>query len=394
MIDKRIDSVELEDLQALVEDSVSEGRSLEFKLVLPGDAPSQRKEFLADVSSFANAAGGFLVIGIDEKRGVAANLVGVELDDVDAALLRLENMARDGINPRIPGLRIRALALGESKHAFLIWVPRSWAMPHMVSFKGHGKFYSRNSAGKYPLDAVEIRSLFSLSDSASRRLESFRAERLAAISEGHTPVPLEEGARLVLHLMPLSAAHAGAPQYDVMMFRNDLGSLRPLYASGWNHRVNLEGLVTFSQPNKKVPAGTYLQLFRDGTLEACDTGILERMDNTHKTVIPSITFERKLIGALPRFLDLLGRLGVEPPIAVMLSLLSVKGYTMGVSELWRGPTYGGIDRDDLVLPEIMLESTDIEADRVLKPLFDMIWNAAGWPGSIYYNDEGKWEAPR
>ena len=49
-----------------------------------------------------------------------------------------------------------------------------------------------------------------------------------------------------------------------------------------------------------------------------------------------------------------------------------------------------IDRDILLLPEIILENYDIKAEKILKPCFDSIWNACGFSGSFYYNDEGEW----
>src|SRR2546422_806415 len=44
-------------LQALVTNAVLEGRRLEYKEELPGTGDGERREFLADASSFANAGG-------------------------------------------------------------------------------------------------------------------------------------------------------------------------------------------------------------------------------------------------------------------------------------------------------------------------------------------------
>ena len=43
----------------------AEGRTLDYKRTLPGSTDEEKREFLADVSSFANAAGGDIVYGID-----------------------------------------------------------------------------------------------------------------------------------------------------------------------------------------------------------------------------------------------------------------------------------------------------------------------------------------
>ena len=52
-----------------------------------------------------------------------------------------------------------------------------------------------------------------------------------------------------------------------------------------------------------------------------------------------------------------------------------------------------IDRDVLLLPEVIVESYGVKAEDVLKPCFDSIWNACGFPGDLYYNDAGEW-APK
>jgi len=39
---------------------------LDYKRDVPGESDQDKKEFLADISSFANATGGDLIYGVDE----------------------------------------------------------------------------------------------------------------------------------------------------------------------------------------------------------------------------------------------------------------------------------------------------------------------------------------
>ena len=64
---KRPSEIELEDIQSLVEDEVQEGKRLEYKRDLPGTSADEKAEFLRDVSAFANASGGYLIYGIEDK---------------------------------------------------------------------------------------------------------------------------------------------------------------------------------------------------------------------------------------------------------------------------------------------------------------------------------------
>lgn len=63
---------------------------------------------------------------------------------------------------------------------------------------------------------------------------------------------------------------------------------------------------------------------------------------------------------------------------------------MGVN-LGFGRSFGSpIDRDVLLVPEVVVEDFNVASDQVMKPIFDAVWNAAGWPGSHNYDNAGNW----
>ena len=64
-----IEAVTKEHLCSLVVEGVAELRSIECKRELPGEDYEDKKECLADVSSFANTGGGDIVFGIAETGG-------------------------------------------------------------------------------------------------------------------------------------------------------------------------------------------------------------------------------------------------------------------------------------------------------------------------------------
>ena len=378
---QNIDQLELEeenDLQELVDNQIPESKTIDYKESLTDNSDSDKKEFLADVSSFANAAGGYLIYGMRENSGIASELCGLESIDADAEIRRLDNIIRDGIKPRIPGVSLRAIPLRTSRHAIIIRIPMSWASPHMVTFKNDSKFYSRNSAGKYQLDVSELRAAFVLSETTTERIRNFRIERLSKIIAGETPVLLNETAKIILHIIPFGAFNPAA-RFDVSSLASDVGKLQPISALGCDTRHNFDGYLSFKNQL------AYLQVFRNGIIEAVDASIMEPEGS--ELTIPSLLFERKLLDALPRFLAIQRQLGVEPPLFIILSLLGVSGYTMGVNTS-RLDTYP-IDRDALILPEIIVENFECNPSEVMRPIFDAIWNAAGWPRSMNYNENGE-----
>jgi len=101
MINKPIDKIELKDLEQLRINAVAEGKTIEYKRQLSANSDGDRKEFLADVSSFANASGGDLIFGIVEESGSPKSIDGVEIENIDEEIRKYENIIRDGIEPRI-----------------------------------------------------------------------------------------------------------------------------------------------------------------------------------------------------------------------------------------------------------------------------------------------------
>lgn len=66
MINKKLEDITTSDLQALIDNKVIEGKTIEYKREMPNNSDPAKKEFLADVTSFANSSGGDLIFGIEQ----------------------------------------------------------------------------------------------------------------------------------------------------------------------------------------------------------------------------------------------------------------------------------------------------------------------------------------
>ena len=392
---KTFDSIDLADLEALVENQVAEQRTLEYKRELPQQwTADPTKEFLADVSSFANAGGGYILYGVQEakdKKGVAEKLSGLSGVSADAEILRLESKIRTGVAPRIPGVRSKTIDLDDKRFILVLHVPRSWRGPHMVTFQETSRFYSRTSNGKYRLDVNEIRDAFVAADSATDRINEFRLERVSAVVSQQTPVRLPETATVLFHSIPLGSLSRGSGSVNLSGYAVDqaLHNVTALYRSTDKRRPNFDGTVgTFS--SRGTPA-SYLQVYRrGGIVEVADTLLLH--SNGDVKLIDPPAFEKHVIVTATSIMEFQKLLGVQPPVALMLSMVRVGGYEMRANPL----TGGGVplDRDVLIVPEVLQESLD-EIDkyavaRLLRPAFDMICNAAGHFGSPNYDNRGEW----
>jgi predicted HTH transcriptional regulator len=198
-----LDQVRQRHLQSLIDAKAAETVTIEYKRETYGGNYDARAEFLADVSSFANTSGGDLVIGIDAKDGVPIAFTPLT-GNVDAELLRLDQMAQTGLEPRIQKLQMCAVQI-DGGSVLIIRSTRSYNAPHRVIFKGKNRFLARSSARKYEPNVDELRAMFTLAPQLAERMRDFRLERIARIAAGDTPVRLLDEGSLVLHVVPFSA---------------------------------------------------------------------------------------------------------------------------------------------------------------------------------------------
>jgi Putative DNA-binding domain len=203
---KALDEITEADLQSLIEDGVVENRQLEYKRELPGTGDADKREFVRDVVSFVNSAGGHITYGIAESNGMPTALAPISAEKIDAAKLRLESMIRNSIEPAIQGLKIGSVKLSSGR-ALLIEIPRGLFGLHII--KNRGAFITRTSPGKAELDVNEIRAVFAGAEAASTRMREFRADRTANIQNGNALWALCSNRVGVIHLLPLASFASG-----------------------------------------------------------------------------------------------------------------------------------------------------------------------------------------
>jgi hypothetical protein len=386
MIQRLLKDITVADIELLVANAVSESKTIEYKRALPGSMDAEKKEFLADVSSFANTTGGDLIFGIDESQGLPTGIVGLGSSDLDLEIRRLDSILTDGLEPRIR-YATKIVDCGNSVKVLLFRVERSWYGPHRVVFKGNDKFYGRNSAGKYSLDVGELRAAFTLSVTVTDRISAFRIDRVIALSSNDTPVPFVSGPKIILHCIPLEA-FAARTQYDVKRYARDSSVLLPIYSSrtaGWSCQINLDGVISYSVGDAAI---SYTQLYRNGTIEAV-VGSLLAHEYEGKQVIPSIAYEKTVFDYLPFCFQLLKDIGCNPPVVIAISLTDTRGLRMAVDAMGRN-IGSPIRNNQLLLPEITLEDFSTPPGQVLKPMFDLVWNASGYPESRNFDSDGNW----
>lgn len=172
---------------------------------------------------------------------------------------------------------------------------------------------------------------------------------------------------------------------DISAVENHISGLWPFHTTGTDFKYNFDGFITFSKwPNDILPH-TYVQLNRQSVIESVDSGGIFREENDGRKQIPSEYIEKEIIKNISNYLNTLLTLGVNPPLVLMISLLGIKDFQLAIHPGYFRPDYNLIEQQNLMLPEIIIESYSkdtIELSRILKPAFDTLWNAARFPSSL------------
>ncbi len=377
-------------LEQLVAERAQESAHLEFKRELPTrwDA-GNTQEFLADVTAMANATGGDLIYGIDEgDNAEAKELIPQDLD-ADVEVRRLSDFLLNSVEPRIPGVQVRGIAVetgGKAGIAVVVRIPQSWAGPHRVT--PTRKFHIRENGRKRDLSVPEIRGLFLRSEGQAQRVRDFRTERLGKILIGDLPCKLAPGPLMVVHIVPLQSA-LGLVRLSPTQY-GDTRHLPVVGTTAAQNFINMDGLLS-TRGQGQDPTHGYTQLFRDGVFES--VRVWSKNAGQAQAVLPTAVYESQLNKFLADVRAEMAFLGVTGEVSMFLSLLRADEIRLGVRQSMYendGPT-GGFDRKTIVLPDVVV-AMDEQPGRALKPMFDYVWQCAGFVGSPNYDTHGNWVA--
>jgi hypothetical protein len=388
--DKPVDDLTYADIEALVKAGVREGRRLEYKVATPNlREVGKRNEFLYDVSAFANAGGGDIVYGVEESRddggkptGIPTSIPGL-VGNLDQIALGMHSSLLSGLDPTIPGLRIRTIDAPEGKLPVMVLrTPQSWMAPHMVRAEGLSRFYVRVDNQKQMLDREGIRRAFVFGEHLRTRFDRRRSERLGRILSGASPAGSNKPPFYVLHVIPLASLDTG-PRLEFP----ETGSFNSGALRCGHPRYNLDGqLFSLGGPSD---AYKYTQFFTSGELEAldgCDGG-------RANALVDAVRIREGTLGWVREALAFYRERAISPPVFFALSILGVKGNRL---VLGRHDDFlhhrDRIDREHLILPEVRADTLEVDPAVLMKDAFDDLFRAGGFSRCLWYTPDGKLRA--
>jgi hypothetical protein len=381
LLDRPLDQVSEADIVGLIGDGVRESAVFDYKRQTYGANDAARAEYLADVSSFANTAGGDLVIGVEETEGLPT-AIRPFTGDVDQEIGRLEQMARTGLDPRLPQMSCRAIPV-DGGNVLVVRIRRSFTGPHRVTFKGGSRFWARAGTHRYEPDVAQLKRMFNEGPDLVERVKTFRDERVAEIANGRTPIAFDWPSKLVVHVVPLPA-YADDRFADVVEILAS-GTDVPLPLTGLGRRnrafVTLEGYVNAADEPGQIRS--YAQVFRSGVIE----GVVETSAHLGEQLLSGAEVTNTIVAGVRQYRGVLSAMGAGEPVYALISLTGVHGFRLvhAGNYVTRPP----LDHQRVDLPAMLLDaSRGIPAS--LRPAFNVLWNAFGLPTCDMYDADGNY----
>lgn len=178
MFNKPFKEIGLPDLEALVHQRVApENQHLEYKRELDGSDKSKRT-LLEEVAGFANTDGGYLIYGVEEHDGKPTTICGTvskignqPIEDWinDVLISDFDERVRYEITP--------PMSLQDGRVVLVLHIPESLRKPHMITYEGRNRYYTRHNRTTLPARHSEVRDMFGASRKSRDAVEEFMKSR-------------------------------------------------------------------------------------------------------------------------------------------------------------------------------------------------------------------------
>ena len=194
----------------------------------PTDQEGYKREICKDVTAMANAEGGYILIGVQEKNGIAKGFFSVQ--DPDKIERSISYVCLRYIDPRIPNLEIKRRSFewnGRNITLVIIHIPPSDLRPHSFVWQDLTHFVKRydDHTREYPMSELEVAFsvrhyppiIGQINDRLDTILRNTRQSRRSSLSPQEDALEQQEVGDL-LHLMKLRFENAisDEPYYRIL----------------------------------------------------------------------------------------------------------------------------------------------------------------------------------
>ena len=175
---KPVSELEYEDIEDLTSSGEPESIILDYKKTISG-SERDKAELAKDICAFANSQGGYLIIGIEEKKGkpVHPPCGTKRMLEEQKAEEWLEQVIISNVAQRVI-TDIKVITVPKSDLCIIVvYVPMSVRMPHMVTCQRDNRYYrrifKRHHFESLPAEEYEVREMFEKGTRISNRTTEY-----------------------------------------------------------------------------------------------------------------------------------------------------------------------------------------------------------------------------
>lgn len=118
----------IDDINLLIKNAVEESTGIEYKRSFADDKQKRREDIAKDVSAMANANGGIIIYGLNEKETSKGHSVPEDITPVSTESMSKDQLAQiisSNISPRIKDIEITYIPYHHEGGLFVVEVPKS-----------------------------------------------------------------------------------------------------------------------------------------------------------------------------------------------------------------------------------------------------------------------------
>lgn len=388
IFNKGFDFIEAADIRILIDIGYKEDQKVEYKREMYGGSPDNKKEMLKDISAFANAYGGILLIGIEEKGGIPRGVFHVSNAEVERD--RIEKSCMGNIEPRISGLKCKVIKMNTGEDIILVYITRSFRKPHIINYKDLNQFWIRHNDKKMLMAIEEIRDACLQVESMLKKVDSLLEDRRVRIQLTHNNI-------FVLGAAPILCAE------DLIDIK--VPEIKKFLINPPNQADRFNTLsFAFQGVPQEYPFptinGLKISLENSHTVQLFSNGYYELMVSL-ECLLKTAADGRKLIddaGIISYVVNyfralsyLVDHFGVDMEMAIFAGLFQVSSHQMQQKEIVPETNKLGVpikeykgEGENIFYKSRHVINTG-SADRVAKHLLEKLWNAFGFEIVPYFD---------
>ena len=388
---KNFEGITKDDIQSLLDSNVKENQKIEYKSAMYGRRDDDRREMLRDISSFANAYGGYLIIGISENEDGEPHAI-VNIENAEEEKDRIDKSCLANIEPRIPGFKSKIIQMDELTCIIIVFIPYSIKKPHLITFKQLNQFWIRHQDDKMLMSVDEIKEMCITTINILKSVKNFISER-----ENETEEAVGNNSYLIIGSCPLNINDEiiEIKNPDVRNFLIDpQNQTNESYALKFKYGEAIEAYPEPTLSGLKISHQNVgeVNLFRNGYYEIMFPLVRNIVYQNNSNYL---FHKRALISTVVNYFRALFYLneyyGVEESVFSFMNLINIENYILEFGRIVpetraREPMRRTWEKNNMKIPTIQTNIFN-DSDRCAKHFLDIIWNAFGFEEAPYFDND-------